>query len=116
VRSSPAGHAKCWLKRNHPPLDPQHPPRAPAIYNWYELRRQDLAVRALVANDTRWSNHAFYMDVTPATAARPDSHKTNKHDCLHYCVPGPIDMWADLFANMVLLADTLHLLPPPDCR
>ena len=111
VRSTPGGHAECWNRRNLAPLDPRFTPRPAAIYNWSNLRRQDLVMDALLASDHAYADYAFFMDVTVATGARPDSHKTDKKDCLHYCIPGPIDMWADLFANMVLYADKLGLLP-----
>jgi hypothetical protein len=51
--------------------------------------------------------HVAPMDVAPATALRHDSHPHFKYkhrerqDCLHYCLPGPIDHW------VAKLVDTL---------
>lgn len=43
------------------------------------------------------------LDVTKAMVMRVDGHpgsywpaKRNVNDCLHWCLPGPIDMWSDL--------------------
>ncbi|XP_068639157.1 xyloglucan O-acetyltransferase 3 [Aristolochia californica] len=50
------------------------------------------------------------MDVTKAMLMRPDghpnSHWNNKgmegyNDCVHWCLPGPIDAWNDLLLGMV---------------
>lgn len=48
----------------------------------------------------------LYMDVDAATALRGDGHiqKEDKSwDCLHYCIPGPIDHWVNLLFNMFLV-------------
>lgn len=57
------------------------------------------------------------LDVTPLSLLRPDGHpgpyrhfqpfaKENKEkiirDCLHWCLPGPIDSWNDLLMEMVV--------------
>ncbi|XP_052160287.1 xyloglucan O-acetyltransferase 3-like [Oryza glaberrima] len=60
------------------------------------------------------------VDVTPAMMARADGHPGEHHrrwrgrnanDCLHLCLPGPIDMWND-----VLLRRLAELSPPSDAR
>ena len=51
------------------------------------------------------------LDVEPATALRPDGHHKRSDgsmDCLHYCMPGPLDQWAAHLYNVLLL-----LGPPP---
>ncbi|KAL8111436.1 protein trichome birefringence-like 23 [Apium graveolens] len=57
------------------------------------------------------------LDVTPLSLLRPDGHpgpyrhfhpfaKDNKekiiNDCLHWCLPGPIDSWNDLLMEMIV--------------
>ncbi|CAK9143193.1 unnamed protein product [Ilex paraguariensis] len=58
------------------------------------------------------------FDVTPLSLLRPDGHpgpyrhfypfsKDNKNaklinDCLHWCLPGPIDSWNDLLTKMIV--------------
>lgn len=51
------------------------------------------------------------LDVTRAMLVRPDGHpdvhfgnvwKKGSHDCVHWCMPGPVDAWNDLlFATLV---------------
>jgi len=52
----------------------------------------------------------FVLDVVPATSLRADSHMSSTNDCLHYCAPGPIDMWVELLYNAILRALELHLM------
>ncbi|RLN12674.1 hypothetical protein C2845_PM09G10240 [Panicum miliaceum] len=54
------------------------------------------------------------MDTTPAMLLRPDGHPSryghwaheNYNDCVHWCLPGPIDVWNEmLFQFQMLLPD-----------
>ena len=36
------------------------------------------------------------IDIMPSTSRRPDSHCVSENDCVHYCIPGPIDNWTVL--------------------
>ncbi|KAJ6817748.1 protein ALTERED XYLOGLUCAN 4-like [Iris pallida] len=58
------------------------------------------------------------LDVTKAMMARADGHpgshwrwmQKSNSDCLHWCLPGPIDMWNDaLFANVKKHSSTTQL-------
>lgn len=40
------------------------------------------------------------LDVYTPTVLRADSH-VGGPDCLHYCIPGPVDHWVRLFYNML---------------
>ncbi|RLN11818.1 hypothetical protein C2845_PM09G11610 [Panicum miliaceum] len=53
------------------------------------------------------------MDTTPATVLRPDGHPsryghwahenvTLYNDCVHWCLPGPIDAWNEMLLQMLL--------------
>lgn len=51
------------------------------------------------------------LDVTKAMLMRPDGHPDSHygkvwmkgyHDCLHWCLPGPIDAWNDLLVAVLL--------------
>ncbi|CAN0436265.1 unnamed protein product, partial [Ectocarpus fasciculatus] len=44
------------------------------------------------------------MDAYTPTLLRPDFHLGGDEipDCLHYCIPGPVDHWVRLLYNMVL--------------
>jgi len=41
-----------------------------------------------------------WMDVFTMTELRPDWH-LHAGDCLHYCAPGPIDAWVEIWMNML---------------
>ncbi|TVU00786.1 hypothetical protein EJB05_22823 [Eragrostis curvula] len=69
----------------------------------WELRNaQDEEVRA--ARETTGSKRFGVLDVTKAMMLRADGHIgahkdkrwVNASDCLHWCLPGPIDMWNDM--------------------
>lgn len=59
---------------------------------------------------------AFNLDVNPMSLVRPDGHPgvygsyqpfSNKNakvvnDCLHWCLPNPIDSWNDLLMEMLI--------------
>ena len=115
VRNTPVGHRDCHTFRNSPPLDAavaaqlvsetaatlgQH-------YAWGQILRQNTQLRAFL--HATCPHNCLLLDVVPATSQRADSHKmpldgVSEHvDCLHYCYPGPLDMWADLIANTVLM-------------
>ncbi|CAI5460142.1 unnamed protein product [Closterium sp. Yama58-4] len=98
-RNTPPGHANCTTyigpikKRQNPEILPFH---------WDMFTRQNNMVRGMM-HDVG----AVYMDVDTATALRPDSHKGFVEergilDCLHYCTPGPTDMWVELLADIIL--------------
>ena len=127
VRTSPPGHFDCYQAMNTPPLlRPQVTTRTKRLpYGWDELIPQNAKVDALVRRS--YADLAAVLDVVPATLLRADGHRVafrnREHelnitafpyrvDCLHYCVPGPIDMWAELVGNALLLAQRLGILRP----
>uniref|UniRef100_J3MD71 Trichome birefringence-like C-terminal domain-containing protein n=1 Tax=Oryza brachyantha TaxID=4533 RepID=J3MD71_ORYBR len=53
------------------------------------------------------------MDTTPAMVLRADGHPsryghwahekvTLYNDCVHWCLPGPIDLWNEMLLQMLL--------------
>lgn len=47
------------------------------------------------------SKHGFILlDIYRSTVQRPDRH-WGGNDCLHYCIPGPVTTWVDMFATLV---------------
>ena len=48
-----------------------------------------------------------YLDIAAPSAMRPDAAMASfwadagkvKEDCLHYCMPGPVDTWSTLIYN-----------------
>ena len=120
VRTTPVGHVGCETMRNAPPLAAA--PTLPQRHFWSRIPvANDLATR-LVRDE--FAQSAVLMDVVPATSLRADSHVVEikrkpgaaappkmKYDCVHYCIPGPVDMWAELLGNMLLLASDLGIVP-----
>ncbi|CAI7844117.1 unnamed protein product [Closterium sp. NIES-53] len=98
-RNTPPGHANCTSyigpikKRQNPEILPFH---------WDMFTHQNEMVRTMIHEVG-----GVYMDVDSATALRPDSHKGLVEergilDCLHYCTPGPTDMWVELLGDIIL--------------
>ncbi|GAA0151063.1 hypothetical protein LIER_37225 [Lithospermum erythrorhizon] len=58
----------------------------------------------------RWGNKFEVLDITKAMLMRPDGHPGlywgNKwmkgyNDCIHWCLPGPVDAWNELLLYML---------------
>ena len=73
------------------------------LYNWYLHPSFD----AFSVNQSLLHNIKI-LDLSPLYE-RPDAHpgsvlaepNSTKDDCLHYCIPGPIDLFASLFFQML---------------
>lgn len=101
-RSTAAGHADCT--RHERPLEkPQdlktlkNPYKFP--YMWDQFPRQNAISKEVVEEVG-----GLFMDVQTMTSYRADSHQgflkeINITDCLHYCLPGPLDGWSQLLFN-----------------
>jgi hypothetical protein len=70
----------------------------PRIYNWDRFYEQNEAVLAFL---DRHYPEVLVLDLVPSTALRQDSHING----LHYCLPGPLDTWAILLYNALLIID-----------
>ncbi|KDP45397.1 hypothetical protein JCGZ_09646 [Jatropha curcas] len=71
----------------------------------WEIRNMQVEEIKRVNKGRRRANRFSVMDVTGAMLMRPDGHPGafwgNKwmkgyNDCVHWCLPGPIDLWNDL--------------------
>lgn len=60
-------------------------------YQWHRFYHQNLLVRNYLRVNFP---SVVYIDVATSTNLRPDSH-VGADDCLHYCMPGPIDNWVE---------------------
>ena len=89
VRDTPPGHPGC-LKDPHPPL--ASPPFNSLSWqdHWGEFASQNEAVAEVV----RARPNVLLLAVASMTAFRSDSHHGGR-DCLHYCMPGPLDAWVE---------------------
>lgn len=97
-RSTVAGHPDC--SRLAEPLTARDPrvDAKTAPHQWGQAIEQSARVRTLLASE--FGDQVVWMDVETATSRRPDSHEGNG-DCLHYCLPGPLDWWLRLLVNVV---------------
>lgn len=101
-RATAPGHAKC--EDIEIPLEfPQEGPDLP--YNWGSMREQNVAAKRIVEK-----YGGVFLDVEPMMVLRGDGHRGfvdtlagTIHDCLHYCNPGPVDVWNTLLQNALSL-------------
>ncbi|GJP35596.1 hypothetical protein CLOM_g20094 [Closterium sp. NIES-68] len=97
-RNTPPGHVNCTQYWEPIPRR-QSPEELP--YNWGDFKRQNEMAREIVE-----AAGAVYLDVDAMTSLRPDGHlgknRRYKVDCLHYCLPGPIDLWTRMLYNVLL--------------
>eukprot|EP00667_Euglena_gracilis_P012623 EG_transcript_12978 len=108
-RSANMAHHGCEKHRqplNDFPFLPADHPQQP---NWhwrdFPLQSQHL-VRPLLHRGQ------LYLDVLPLSQKRPDQHPGHG-DCLHYCIPGPMDTWVLLLlATLQELAVPCAAVPP----
>lgn len=108
-RNTPAGHPGCGdnSTRFGPPL--QHPANYSGhpmwqpdhLFHWSHFARQNELVRELLR--TKFP-HVLYIDVAGVTALRPDGH-AHPEDCLHYCIPGPVDVWWEFIYHAMWALD-----------
>jgi hypothetical protein len=114
-RTTPVGHPDAFGRtpqQNAPPLDSpieelNFTAGLAAKYMWWEVQSQNEETVAALPSDV------IVVDVVPATALRHDSHpvrsfaidKENR-DGLHYCIPGPVDQWVELWAAILRALET----------
>ncbi|KAI8885668.1 hypothetical protein K501DRAFT_179430 [Backusella circina FSU 941] len=68
-------------------------------FGWSELTRRNAMARAIVEGAG-----GVFIDLAALTDLRPDGH-VGGQDCLRYCIPGPLDSWAQIFYNVFLGLD-----------
>lgn len=108
-RTTPPGHKDCakfpvpWSSRSQR-QDATVQSAAALPYHWGQFTHQNALTRQLL--DDRFPG-VILMDADAYMALRPDSHvrPAGNADCLHYCVPGPIDTWLVHVPNMLALLD-----------
>ena len=49
---------------------------------------------------SKYSHRFLYLDVFPSIKLRADQHPSDL-DCLHYCLPGPLDSWIIFLYNLI---------------
>ncbi|KAI8069161.1 GDSL/SGNH-like acyl-esterase family found in Pmr5 and Cas1p-domain-containing protein [Gongronella butleri] len=98
VRSTPYGHAKCSQYKR--PLDkPKVPNKGEGEYQWDLLESFDMIWKNWIEdeNDIRFR----FLNVSSMSNLRGDAHANPDGDCLHTCIPGPVDDWNNLLAHEI---------------
>ena len=101
-RSTPTGHKDCD-SHDKPIQELQASGSLP--FNWGWFPHQNAIARPQVERVG-----VIFMDVDTMSMARVDGHlgylwEKHKRDCLHYCMPGPMDTWVQLLQNIILNYD-----------
>lgn len=98
-RNTPPGHINCTSYNG--PISERQELQANhgdhLKWHWHEFLRQNGIAKKIV-EDAGY----VYMDVDAMLSKRPDGH-INEKDCLHYCLPGPLDSVVELFYNVLSL-------------
>ncbi|CAM9165023.1 unnamed protein product [Hapterophycus canaliculatus] len=106
VRNTPPGHGHCAERMFAAPIDFRAAARlvseSPEEYGWntFDLRNEILE-KSFTGSGSSWK----LLDAYTPTLLRADSHRTLE-DCLHYCLPGPLDLWASLLYNLLVAENT----------
>jgi hypothetical protein len=99
-RNTVPGHSGCM---NHSgPLNVSHTDAELVLerFPWYDGPRFKSLNTIAWRHFSSIDQHVCLLDAYTPTILRPDQHK-NEWDCLHYCIPGPISTWVDLFGQLL---------------
>ncbi|CAM9357325.1 unnamed protein product [Scytosiphon promiscuus] len=104
VRNTSPGHSDCTEKMFGAPVSADTAAalvaQGPTDYQWTAFENRNKVLQeAFEGSGGRWR----WLDVYSPTVLRADCHRGGV-DCLHYCLPGPIDHWVVLLYH-ILLAD-----------
>ena len=106
-RTGVPGHVDCG--KYSAPLEPGSLaayPQRDHRYHWDRIEPND-RIRARIFEETL-PGRVRFLDAAALTRERPDQHLLKgrfgggSEDCLHYCLPGPIDTWNMVLARMLL--------------
>jgi len=75
--------------KEEPLLEPSDAGGDPT-WRWSFFPAQSIRIIKPIITNAISGQRGIFLDVLPAIQMSPDSHTD---DCLHYCIPGPIDMW-----------------------
>ena len=68
-------------------------------YDWYKIHSRDKKTREIYKQHLP---NMHVLDVSLMTDLRPDGHRADGGDCLHYYLPGVVDQWFYLFYNFLI--------------
>ena len=80
----------------------RHP--GPARYNWSNIPKVNAAARRALEDRLQHPSRLLWLPAASISATRIDAHPANAHpatDCLHYCMPGPVDQWVHALFHLL---------------
>ena len=105
-RNTVHGHHGCEFSFHGKPLAAA-PVLNNSVYKWHLIEGQNRKVREGLPHEGLAD--VVYLDVFSSGVLRADSHPGFRTrydtvpDCLHYCQPGPIDSWVQLFYETMII-------------
>ncbi|KAI8988872.1 GDSL/SGNH-like acyl-esterase family found in Pmr5 and Cas1p-domain-containing protein [Pilobolus umbonatus] len=90
IRTTPYGHAKCSLF-NEPQDTPLPPTGLEGEYEWHLFAQFDSIWKSII--EAGKDDRIRVFDVSLLSNKRADAHSKPDRDCLHTCIPGPVDEW-----------------------
>lgn len=100
IRTTPYGHLQC-SQYKEPQLNPVKPSGREGEYEWHLFHEFDLIWSDLLKEkqgDPRFS----LFDIATLSNQRGDAHSKPDKDCLHTCLPGPVDEWNRLLYHEIM--------------
>ncbi|CAO0802154.1 unnamed protein product [Mucor circinelloides] len=98
IRTTPYGHVQCSQYK-----EPQENPLAPSgktgEYEWHLFHEFDNIWRELLHKQ---DNRFALFDIADMSNKRGDAHSKPDADCLHTCIPGPVDEWNRLLYSEIM--------------
>lgn len=96
-RSTPIGHPGCNSATAPLTAKLTESELQDLPYRWGDFKRQNHIAKEIVQ-----AAGGVFIDVAQMTDLRADGH-IGGQDCMRYCIPGPLDAWADILYNVFLL-------------
>ena len=97
-RTTVTGHPDCNHK--NAPDDSYHPQFSKQQKQWHWDKMDDQNEVVVKYIQTHYPT-VDILDVAPMSQLRGDMH-IGGGDCLHYCLPGPVDHWNKMLLNMII--------------
>ncbi|KAI8391783.1 GDSL/SGNH-like acyl-esterase family found in Pmr5 and Cas1p-domain-containing protein [Radiomyces spectabilis] len=97
VRSTPYGHAKC-SQYTSPQKTAVAPTGQPGEYEWHIFKAFDRVWKEWI---TKEQDERFQFLNVSLSNTRGDTHSRPDKDCLHTCIPGPVDEWNRLLYHEI---------------
>ncbi|KAI8990986.1 GDSL/SGNH-like acyl-esterase family found in Pmr5 and Cas1p-domain-containing protein [Mycotypha africana] len=100
IRTTPYGHAAC-SQFTEPSITPIPPSGKTGEFEWHLFQQFDMIWKDILL-PYRKDNRFEIFDVTTLSNLRGDAHSKPDKDCLHTCLPGPVDYWNRLLYHEIM--------------